>query len=48
LVGTMFPGRYTIPWDGRDELGHPAASGRYLARLQAGTFSESKTMTLIR
>ena len=48
VAGTMSPGRYTIPWDGQDDEGHPVASGRYLVRLQAGTFSDSKTMTLIK
>ena len=44
----MGHGRWEVGWDGRDDLGHPAASGRYLYRLQVSTFSDSKTMTLIR
>ena len=48
VEGTMSPGHYTISWDGRDDLGHPVASGQYLVRLQIGTFSESKTMTLVK
>jgi hypothetical protein len=30
-------GFHQIIWDGRDEVGHPVASGVYLYRLQAGT-----------
>jgi len=48
VEGTMYPGRYTIPWDGRDDRGHSVGSGRYLVRLQAGSFSTSKPMTLIK
>ena len=48
MEGPMSPGHYTIPWDGRDDAGHHVASGRYLVRLQVGTFSDSKTMTLIK
>jgi len=48
VEGFLSPGHYTIPWDGRDKLGHPVASGRYLVRLQAGPFSTSKTMMLVK
>jgi len=41
-------GSWTVRWDGRDDAGYPAASGRYVYRFRAGTFSDSKTMTLIR
>jgi len=44
----MSTGHYTILWDGRDDEGHPVASGCYFYRLRASTFSESKAMTLIR
>ena len=41
-------GSWTVKWDGRDDAGQPVASGQYVVRLQAGTFSDSKTMTLIK
>ena len=48
VEGVMSPGHHTIPWDGRDALGRPVASGRYVIRLQAEGFSQSRTMTLLR
>ena len=46
--GTQRAGWHTARWDGRDDEGYSVASGCYLYRLQAGTFSESKTMTLVK
>jgi len=34
--GTVAPGRYTIPWDGRDQSGRVVPPGAYLYRLDAG------------
>ena len=48
VEGPMSPGHYTIPWDGRDDAGQPVASGWYVVRLQADTFSDTKTMILIK
>ncbi|GIV60327.1 MAG: hypothetical protein KatS3mg043_1416 [Rhodothermaceae bacterium] len=41
-------GSYEVIWDGRDESGRPVASGVYVYRLRAGTFTASRTMVLLR
>ncbi|RMG92518.1 MAG: T9SS C-terminal target domain-containing protein [Chloroflexi bacterium] len=41
-------GNYTVQWDGRDDLGRPAASGIYLYRLQAGERVLTRKMMLVR
>ncbi len=35
-------------WDGRDALGAPAASGVYYVRIEAGSFSETRRMVLLK
>jgi enterochelin esterase family protein len=42
------PGRFKLRWDGRDDLGNGVASGVYLYQLQAGNFSQTKKMILLR
>jgi len=42
--GAQGPGYHTAVWDGRDAAGRMAATGVYIYRLQAGTFSEVKKM----
>ncbi|MBW6514097.1 MAG: VCBS repeat-containing protein [Candidatus Syntrophosphaera sp.] len=39
-------GRHSVVWDGRDESGHPVASGLYLYRLQTRDASLTKRMLL--
>jgi hypothetical protein len=38
------PGHYAVVWDGRDEVGRPAATGVYIYRLQAGAFVQTRKM----
>ena len=41
-------GAYRVVWDGRNDAGSPVATGVYFYRLVAGTFVETKKMTLIK
>jgi len=42
------PGEYTVSWDGRNDAGKEVASGLYIYRLQAGGFTQSRKMLLLR
>ena len=42
------PGYHQTIWDGRDRHGRAVASSVYLARLQAGSFTETRKLLLIR
>jgi hypothetical protein len=41
-------GVYTIAWNGRDDGGRPMASGVYFCRLEAGKFTQTRRMMLLR
>jgi hypothetical protein len=41
-------GRHEIAWDGKDETSREVASGVYFYRLNAGSFSETKKMVLLK
>jgi len=45
---TQPAGYYSVEWDGRDEAGSPVGSGIYLVKLQAGSFSDSVKVTLVK
>ena len=41
-------GRYTVQWDARDNLGRSVGSGVYIAKIEAGSFSASQKMLLLK
>ncbi len=41
-------GRYTRQWDGRDSKGSMMPAGVYLVRIQSGTVTDSKKITLVK
>jgi len=41
-------GEYSLNWDSRDNNGLPVAAGVYLYKIQAGKFSSSKKMVLLK
>jgi hypothetical protein len=41
-------GRYNIRWDARDNTGRGVGSGVYIARIDAGSFSQSQKMLLLK
>ena len=41
-------GYYTVPWDGRDDLGVGVATGLYFYRIQAGTYTKTMKMLLLK
>jgi len=41
-------GRFRVIWDGRDEAGQPVASGIYFCHLTAGSYHQTRKMTLLK
>ena len=46
--GEQVAGRYSVVWDGRDDLGREVATGIYFYRLSAGKFHAVRRMALVR
>lgn len=42
------PGTFEVVWHGHDEHGLPLPSGVYFARLETGTFSQTRSMLLVK
>ena len=42
------PGNYAVQWDGTNNAGGKVASGVYFCRLQAGSFSATKKMAMVK
>jgi hypothetical protein len=47
-AGVAPAGRTTLAWDGRDRQGHLVAAGTYLVRLECGSTTESRPLTLLK
>jgi hypothetical protein len=45
---TKKPGEYMVEWDATDDSGEPVSTGIYVYRIQAGDFSDTKKMLLLR
>ena len=41
-------GFHTVNWDGTNELGQQVASGIYIYRMEAGSFSQTHRMMLLK
>jgi hypothetical protein len=41
-------GRYVVEWDGKATGGHPVSSGVYIYRMQAGSYTESRKMIMVK
>jgi len=44
----MDPGRHVTQWDGTNDAGLLVAGGAYIYRIEAGAFTDTKTMTLMK
>jgi hypothetical protein len=42
------PGKYTLVWDGRDMSGKELASGAYICRMVAGSYTSTEKLVIIR
>jgi hypothetical protein len=42
------PGTYEVVWDGKDKNGNEVASGVYFYKLEAGSFTQTKKMVLLK
>ena len=45
---TLVPGNYSIVWKGLDDNNHPVASGVYFFKMNAGKYSSTKKMIMMK
>jgi len=45
---SMPAGAHEVTWSGRDDSGRPVASGTYFYRIDAGPYSQTRKMTMVR
>ena len=48
VSGQLAEGLHNYTWDGRNDFGNPVSSGIYIYRLEAGSFTQTRKMHLIR
>jgi len=48
LKSTQSPGLKTVRWDATDSHGNMVSAGVYLYKIQAGSFSQTKKMILLK
>lgn len=48
FTGVGAAGLNTVHWDGRDDTGRNVSSGTFFCRLQAGTHSETRKLTMVK
>ena len=48
LNGSQTAGEHQVIWDGRDDAGHPLASGVYLYKLESGDYRAERKLLLVR
>jgi hypothetical protein len=48
VSGAKPAGWYSVQWDGRDQTGRRVASGVYLSRMTAGSFTEVRKLVLLK
>ena len=49
LVNSQYePGHHSVVWNGKDKLGNDVTSGVYLYKFEAGDFSQTKKMNMLR
>ncbi len=48
VMGRAPAGRHRVSWDGRDDAGRAVASGVYFCRLVAGSFTDTKKLTILK